>query len=117
MLIFCSKFTADEFFRKPFVRCLSVVIADEISAIIISDLKSKALAKLCSIHCNIVRQFGSRCWKMFLQHFLFDQEFAFDQALRSTILLDATMLQCFAALPTKLCQNRVTSALLIFKPS
>ena len=30
-------------------------------------------------------------------------EFAFDQTLRPTILLDATMLQCFAALPTKLC--------------
>ena len=30
-------------------------------------------------------------------------DFAFDQTLRRTILLDATMLQCLAALPTKLC--------------
>ena len=30
-------------------------------------------------------------------------EFAFDQTLRPTVLLDATMLQCFAALPAKLC--------------
>ena len=30
-------------------------------------------------------------------------EFAFDQTLRPTILLDPTMLLCFAALPTKLC--------------
>ena len=29
-------------------------------------------------------------------------EFAFDQTLRPTILLEATKLQCFAALPTKL---------------
>ena len=32
-------------------------------------------------------------------------EFAFDQTLQPTILFDAAMLQCFAALPTKLCPD------------
>ena len=40
-----------------------------------------------NIFCSI------KCW----------MDFAFDQTLRRTILLDATMLQCLAALPTKLC--------------
>ena len=51
-------------------------------------------------------------------------KFAFDQTLRPTILLDATLLHCFAALPTKLCPEsshvRATSqsriAFFIFKP-
>ena len=34
-----------------------------------------------------------KCW----------MEFGFDQTLRPTIVLEETLLQCFAALPTKLC--------------
>ena len=65
---------------------------------------------------------------VFVQHFLLDQVLDIvcfsDQTLRPTILLDETMLQCFAALSTKLyheashvrfaSQSRI--AILFFKP-
>ena len=82
------------------------------------ESRSKALAKLsncqqswiqrshvCSIqHCSTV-------WPPMLEDVRPNifcwitcwMEFAFDQKLRPTILLDATMLHCFAAPPTKLC--------------
>ena len=72
---------------------------------------------------NGVRPFGRPCWKMFVQIFFFLIkfwiEFPFDQTLHSTILLDTTTSQCFAAfeIQQSCALNRVTSALLAYHKS
>ena len=74
-------------------------------------LEPKALAKVnlnapilldAILFDRLAAHFGRRSSNIFCSLKCWTQ-FAFDQTLRLTILLDSTVFQCFAALPTKLC--------------
>ena len=87
-------------------KAMILAVMDAILAIAKRSLKNSGLQRglqpvTSRYRCDAI----ATVWPPMLDTLLFDQgldRVCFDQTVRPTILLDATMLQCFAAYPIKL---------------